>query len=59
MANKAGTCDEHWVLSVTDETLNYTSEKKHTTYVFIVLFPQKTFFSQNKKGNLKLLQLTW
>ena len=30
---KEGTCDEHWVLYVSDELLNSTPETNFTTYV--------------------------
>ena len=30
---KEGTCDEHWVLHVSDESINSTSETVFTIYV--------------------------
>ena len=33
MGIKRGTCDEHWVLYVSDESLNSTPETKFTIYV--------------------------
>ena len=34
MGTKEGTCDENWVLHVSDESLNFTSETNVTLYVF-------------------------
>ena len=33
MAFKEGTCDEHWVLYISDESLNSTPETNITLYV--------------------------
>ena len=33
MRIKEGTCDEHWVLYITDESLNSTPETNNTLYV--------------------------
>ena len=34
MGIKEGTCDEHWVLYLSDEPLNSTPETDSTLYVF-------------------------
>ena len=33
MGTKKGTCDEHWVLYVSDELLSYTLETNNALYV--------------------------
>ena len=33
MVTKEGTCDEHWVSYVTDESLNFTPETNIAPYV--------------------------
>lgn len=30
---KDSTCDEHWMLSVSDKSLNYASENNSTLYI--------------------------
>ena len=52
MGVKEGTCDEHWVFYVSDESLNPTCETNITVYVNYLEF--KTW--KNKKNSLQMGQ---
>ena len=49
MGIKEGTCDEHWVLHISNESLNYTREANLTLRVKYLEFKEKLQKGEKKR----------